>query len=115
MIHIVLWTRLHLHTRASDCARRPNNFSQYTLFINRCQIAKEMSGTLSFVSSLRFSFVKRVKAAHIKDALFYSIGSCTPCFDRGFNDNNLFSFYYLDDGSEVDARQNSYCLLVLGI
>ena len=46
-----------------------------------------MSGTLGFASSLRFSFVKPVKAAQIKDALFYSIGLCTPCVGCGFKDN----------------------------
>jgi len=52
--------------------------------IKRCQTAKEMSGTIAFVSSLRFSFVKPVKAAHNEDALFFSIGLCTPCIGRGF-------------------------------
>ena len=55
--------------------RRLNSFSQYIK--KRCSIAKEISGTLVFVSSLRCSFVEPVKAAHIKDALFYSTGLCT--------------------------------------
>ena len=42
-------------------------------------MAKEMSGKIAFVSSLCFSFVKPVKAAHIKDVLFDLIGLRTPC------------------------------------
>ena len=51
-----------------------------------------MSGTLAFVSSLRFSLVTPVKAAHIKDTLFYSIGLCTLRSSRIKNNKVCFLF-----------------------
>ena len=50
-----------------------------------------------------FQFRKPVKAAHIKDALFYSIGF--HYVGRGVRNNKEF-FYWYDEGGEVNARKN---------
>ena len=52
-----------------------------------------MSGTLAFDSSLRLSFVKPVKAAHIKDTLFYSGLVNALCVGRGLK--IIKYFFYL--------------------
>ena len=52
---------------------------------NSSQIAKEMSGTLAFVSSLRFSFVNSSKQLILKTSCFNQLVSAgTPCVVRGF-------------------------------
>ena len=61
-----------------------------------------MSGTLAFDSSFRLSFVKPVKAAHIKDTLFYSGLVYALCVGRGLKIIKYF-FYLQDDGSQVNA------------
>ena len=50
-----------------------------------------------------FQFRKPVKAAHIKDALFYSIGF--HFVGRGVKNKKEF-FYLQDEGGEVNARKN---------
>ena len=48
-----------------------------------------MSGLTSVSSIVAFQFRKLVKAAHIKDALLYSIGF--HCVGRGVKNNKEFS------------------------